>query len=110
MEDTLWTEIADMDGEIFDMEIPELKQEKFDFNEYIGKEIVLGVEKVKSPQGVVDALRFSTRPLPKKEKPSIAPDRFAKALQAIADGKTTAEKLISDFNLTPEQHAEVTSK
>jgi hypothetical protein len=24
-----------MDGEIFDMEIPELKQEKFDFNEYI---------------------------------------------------------------------------
>jgi hypothetical protein len=35
VEDTLWTEIADMDGEIFDMEIPELKQEKFDFNEYI---------------------------------------------------------------------------
>ena len=35
MEDTLWSEIADMDGEIFDMEIPELKQEKFDFNEYI---------------------------------------------------------------------------
>jgi len=55
-------------------------------------------------------LRFSTRPLPKKEKPTITPERFAKALQAIADGKTTAEKLIADFNLTPEQHAEVTSK
>ncbi len=82
----------------------------FDFNEYIGKEIVLGVEKVKSPQGMTDALRFSTRPLPKKEKPSIAPERFAKALQAIADGKTTAEKLINDFNLTSEQHAEVTGK
>ena len=35
MEDTLWTEIADMDGEIFDLDIPELKQEKFDLNEYI---------------------------------------------------------------------------
>lgn len=35
MEDTLWTEIQDAPGEIFDMEIPELKQEKFDFNEYI---------------------------------------------------------------------------
>jgi hypothetical protein len=44
--------------------------QSFDFNEYIGKEIVLGVEKVKSPQGMTDALRFSTRPLPKKEKPA----------------------------------------
>ena len=84
--------------------------QSFNFNDYVGKEIVLGVEKVKSPQGMTDALRFSTRPLPKKEKPSITLDRFAKALQAIADGKTTAEKLIADFNLTPEQHAEVTSK
>lgn len=82
----------------------------FDFNEYIGKQIVLGVEKVKSPQGMTDALRFSTRPLPKKGKPSISPERFAKALQAIADGKTTAEKLIADFNLTPDQHAKITSK
>ena len=35
MEDTLWTEIGDMEGEIFDLDITELKQEKFDFNEYI---------------------------------------------------------------------------
>lgn len=82
----------------------------FDFNDYIGKQIVLGVEKVKSPQGMTDALRFSTRPLPKKEKPTITPERFDKALQAIADGKTTAEKLIADFSLTPEQHAKVTGK
>ena len=82
----------------------------FDFNDYIGKQIVLGVEKVKSPQGMTDALRFSTRPLPKKEKPTIADERFDKALQAIADGKTTAEKLIADFSLTPEQHAKVTGK
>jgi hypothetical protein len=59
---------------------------------------------------MTDALRFSTRPLPKKEKPTITPERFAKALQAIADGKTTADKLIADFSLTPEQHAEVTGK
>lgn len=82
----------------------------FDFNDYIGKQIVLGVEKVKSPQGMTDALRFSTRPLPKKEKPTITDERFDKALQAIADGKTTAEKLIADFSLTPEQHAKVTGK
>ena len=82
----------------------------FDFNDYIGKQIVLGVEKVKSPQGMTDALRFSTRPLPNKEKPTITDERFDKALQAIADGKTTAEKLIADFSLTPEQHAKVTGK
>ena len=39
----------------------------FDHNDYLGKQIVLGTEKVKSPQGMVEALRFSTRPLPKKE-------------------------------------------
>ena len=35
MEDTLWSEIADSQGEIFDLDIPELKDEKFDLNAYI---------------------------------------------------------------------------
>ena len=79
----------------------------FDFNDYLGKQIVMSVEKVKSPQGMVDALRFSTRPLPKKEKPTLDDARFAKALQALQEGKTTVEKLTSDFNLNQAQHAEI---
>jgi hypothetical protein len=79
----------------------------FDFNAYLGKQIVLSVEKVKSPQGVVDALRFSTRPLPKKEKPTLDDARFAKALQALQEGKTTVEKLTSDFNLNQAQHDQI---
>lgn len=36
MFDELWSEIADAPGEIFDLDIPELRDdEKFDYNEYI---------------------------------------------------------------------------
>jgi len=36
MEDTLWIEIADAPGEIFDLDIPELHDdEKFNMNEYL---------------------------------------------------------------------------
>ena len=35
MEDTLWTEIMEAPGEIFDLDIPELKDDKFDVNEYL---------------------------------------------------------------------------
>jgi len=35
MFDELWSEIQDSQGEIFDMDIPELKDEKFDVNEYL---------------------------------------------------------------------------
>ena len=35
MFDELWSEIADSQGEIFDLDIPELKDEKFDLNAYI---------------------------------------------------------------------------
>ena len=35
MFDELWSEIQDMPGEIFDLDIPELKDEKFDVNEYL---------------------------------------------------------------------------
>ena len=35
MFDELWQEIQDMPGEIFDLDIPELKDEKFDVNEYL---------------------------------------------------------------------------
>jgi hypothetical protein len=35
MYDELWSEIADSQGEIFDLDIPELRDEKFDVNEYL---------------------------------------------------------------------------
>ena len=35
MFDELWSEIQDAPGEIFDLDIPELKDEKFDINEYL---------------------------------------------------------------------------
>lgn len=39
MFDELWSEIADSQGEIFDLDIPELKDEKFDVNEYLNGNI-----------------------------------------------------------------------
>ena len=40
MFDELWSEIQDMPGEIFDMDIPELREDnKFDVEEYIKGEI-----------------------------------------------------------------------
>lgn len=39
MFDELWSEIQDAPGEIFDMDIPELKDEKFDMNEYLNGNI-----------------------------------------------------------------------
>lgn len=34
----IWTEIQDMPGEIFDLDIPELQEDRFDFNDYISAE------------------------------------------------------------------------
>ena len=39
MFDELWSEIQDSQGEIFDMDIPELRDEKFDVNEYLNGNI-----------------------------------------------------------------------
>jgi len=38
MFDELWSEIQDMPGEIFDLDIPELKEEDFNLTEYINGE------------------------------------------------------------------------
>mgnify|MGYP006266432561 CR=1 FL=1 len=75
----------------------------FDPNDYIGKQIVLGAEKVKSPQGMVEALRFSTRPLPKKELPALPDDRFQGALDSIKSKRTTFDVVNSQFKLTNDQ-------
>lgn len=82
-------------------------QAKFDsFNpdDYKGKQVVLGVEKVKSPEGMVDALRFSIRDVPQPKKlPDMTDAEFEKAIVNIESGKTTIEKIKSLRTLTKDQ-------
>ena len=43
MEDTFWTEIADAPGEIFDMDIPELRDDEDEqtWNEFVNSNVTL---------------------------------------------------------------------
>lgn len=75
----------------------------FNPDDYVGKQIVLGAEKVKSPQGMVEALRFSTRPLPKKELPSLPSDKLQAAIDAIKSKATTVDKVSKQYKLTDDQ-------
>ena len=75
----------------------------FDYNAYVGKQIVLGTEKVQSPQGMVDALRFSTRPLPKKTKQTLTSEMMDKAKNALESGRTTISKISATYELSKEQ-------
>jgi uncharacterized protein (DUF1330 family) len=75
------------------------------FEDYLNKPVLLQVEKVNSPEGLVDALRFSVRPAPTKEqlKPAITDEAFPNALASVKSGKTTIEKLMSTRSLTEDQ-------
>jgi hypothetical protein len=76
----------------------------FNMDDFLNKDVLLQVEKVKSPEGIVPALRFSSRPLPQKAaNPPIADKDFPKAIAAIKNGSTTAETLKTTRSLTPEQ-------
>lgn len=73
---------------------------------YLGKPIALGVEKVSSPEGKVDALRFSSRPpqvVQQQAKPGIADEDFPKAIASVKKGATTIDKLMASRTLTPNQ-------
>lgn len=78
----------------------------FDPNEFINKQVVLGVEKTKSPEGLVDALRFSTRPLPPQQtaaKKPISDGDIPKVIKSIQSGATTLEALQQTREITAEQ-------
>jgi hypothetical protein len=77
--------------------------QSFDPSTYVGKQIVLGVENVSSPEGIVPALRFSTRPLPSKEKPALPDVMLDKAIESIKSGKGSIEKIEKTYSLTAEQ-------
>jgi hypothetical protein len=82
----------------------------FDINDFVGKQIVLGVENVKSPEGIVAALRFSTRPLPEPEKvilPALTEVELTSAVEKIKAGKSSIEKIERSRAITPEQRAKI---
>lgn len=77
----------------------------FDIESFVGKPVTLMVEKVKSPDGLVNALRFSSRP-PQIEKPTLRPisdEDFPKAIDAIKKGSMKVDKIKATRSLTPEQ-------
>ena len=77
----------------------------FDPNDYLGKQIVLGVEKVRDPSSSeqVDALRFSIRPLPQQSKKEIANSDIPKVIKSIQSGASTLEGLQQTREITAEQ-------
>lgn len=77
----------------------------FEPNDYIGKQIVLNVEKTRDPSGgdQVDALRFSTRPLPTNQLPALPNDKMAQAIESVKNGVTTIEKISQSYALSKEQ-------
>ena len=79
--------------------------ESVDENDFIGRTVVLGVEKVKSPEGMVDALRFSIRkPVPVVDGLKfISDEAFPRALASVASGGTPIEKILAKYSVTEEQ-------
>jgi hypothetical protein len=77
----------------------------FEPNYYLGKQIVLGVEKARDPSSSeqVDALRFSSRPLPQQSKKEIADADIPKVIKSIQSGATTLEALQQTREITAEQ-------
>lgn len=73
---------------------------------FIGKTVQLGVEKVSSPEGKVDALRFSSRPpqVAQKTKKDFPDDALPKAIASIEKGSMTIDDILSKYELTFEQH------
>jgi hypothetical protein len=77
--------------------------QSFDPTLYAEKQIVLGVENVSSPEGMVPALRFSTRPLPVAQKPELPAAALAKAIESVKSGKRSIEDIEAKYSLTADQ-------
>jgi hypothetical protein len=77
----------------------------FTMDDFLNKPVTLQVEKVKSPDGLVNALRFSARApqVQTPTKPAISDSDFPKALAAVEKGTRTVEQLIETRSLTEDQ-------
>jgi hypothetical protein len=73
--------------------------------DWVGKQIILTVQKVKAFGEVHDAIRVK-KAIQKVSQPLNA-ERFAAALLSVKEGKFTKERLIADYALTAEQLKEV---
>jgi hypothetical protein len=69
--------------------------------DWVGKQVTLYVTKERCFGEMMDVVRWKS-PVP-KPKPALDDGRFQKALAAIAEGKTTADKVRNDFQLTKAQ-------
>lgn len=82
--------------------------DSFEMNDYLNKPVKLMVENVKSPEGIVPALRFSSRPVEvQKQLPTVTPEALEKLKTMIKEGKTTADKIKTQRTLTAEQETEL---
>lgn len=78
--------------------------QSFDPQTFVGKQIVLGVETVSSPEGPVSGLRFSTRPLPVAQKPELPDAAMPKAIEQVkSKGASAIAKIEEKYTLTAEQ-------
>lgn len=78
--------------------------QSFDPQTFVGKQIVLGVETVSSPEGMVPALRFSTRSLPVAQKPELPDAAMPKAIEQVkSKGQSAIAKIEEKYTLTAEQ-------
>lgn len=78
--------------------------ESFDYKNYVGKQIVLGVESIKFKGDIVPALRFSTRPLPVIQKPELPSAAMPKAIEQVkSKGASAIAKIEEKYTLTAEQ-------
>jgi hypothetical protein len=83
----------------------------FDMEQYLNKPVKLIVEQVKSPEGIVPALRFSSRsvevPAAAKALPSVKPEDFGNLMEMVTSGKMSIADVQSKRLLTPQQLKEL---
>jgi len=77
----------------------------FDPNQFIGKQVYLNVEKVDSPEGKVDALRFLSKEVKSASdvKKTLSDERFDDALKSIIEKTFTKDDLLKKFQLSDDQ-------
>lgn len=87
----------------------EQRFDSFNYADYIGKPVTLMVEKVHSPEGKVDALRFSKREpvAPVKSKSKMTSAQLTAAIKSVQEGKFTPDKIKELYDLTKEQSEQI---
>jgi hypothetical protein len=75
--------------------------------DWAGKQIALTVQKVRAFGEMHDAIRVKAAVQQPKPKPTLTPERFAAALEAVKAGKTTPADIRAKFTLTPDQDGQL---